>query len=252
MKYGYMSGFRADLLSEIKFAKEHFDFVEITLKPQLLGQSPQYFLKLKTSLKTLEVVGHVHWEIKELEKIYKNIKILKKLGAKKITIHPFSNNRQSLKQNVQNNIILLSQINDFCRKNKLQLLIENISSGPFNRAYNLAKILDEVPNLGIVLDIGHANRVSKMELNRFLKEFKSKIKHIHLHDNVGESDHLFFRNRAKLKKILTKIISVNYNGTITLETFAVLKNKQYLSLQFSGIKKQHIKQLETIRNFCGL
>ncbi len=47
MKFGYMSGFRADLLSEIKFVKEYFDFVEITLKPELLEYSLQYFQNLK-------------------------------------------------------------------------------------------------------------------------------------------------------------------------------------------------------------
>jgi hypothetical protein len=29
MKFGYMSGFRSDLISEIKFAKKHFGFTEI-------------------------------------------------------------------------------------------------------------------------------------------------------------------------------------------------------------------------------
>ncbi len=96
----------------------------------------------------------------------------------------------------------------------------------------MARLVDEIPNLGITLDIGHANKTSKIELSRFLKEFKSKIKHIHLHDNINKFGHLFFKNRAKLK-ILAKIISINYNETITLETFAILKNKQIHFFRFS-------------------
>lgn len=248
MKYGYMSGFRVDLESEIKFAKEYFDFTEITFKPEVLEYSQQYFSKLKNTLKTFKVIGHIHWEIKELKKIYKNIKLFKKLGAKKITIHPFSYEKQTLQKNIQNNIILISKINDFCTKNKIQLLIENVANGPFNKASNLAKLVDEIPNLGITLDVGHANKTSKIELSRFLKEQKSKIKHIHLHDNINNSDHLFFIDRTKLKKILTKIISTDYNGTITMETFAVLEKKQYVSLDFPKIKKLHIKQLDYLKN----
>ena len=133
MKYGYMAGFRSKLLSEIKFAKEYFDFIEVTLKPDLLERSSQYFSKIKNALEDFEILGHIHWEIKELEKIYKNIKIFKKLGAKKITIHPFSD------QSVQDNLIILTKINNFCIKNKLQLFIENISNEPFNKTLEANK-----------------------------------------------------------------------------------------------------------------
>lgn len=247
MKYGYMAGFRAELESEIKFAKKHFDFVEITLKPKSLDFPLQHFSALKNSLKNFEVIGHIHWEIKDFEKIYKNIKVLKKLGVKKITIHPFLDEEQTRKENIQNNIFFLSKINEFCLRNRIELLIENITNSPFNKASNLAKLIDNIPNVGMTLDIGHANKTSKSELSKFLKNFKSKIKHIHIHDNIGKFDHLFFNDPNRLKRIFTKIKSINYNGTILLETFAVIKNNQYVSLDFSEIKNRHIKQLEMVK-----
>jgi len=239
MKYGFMPSFEMDLISEIKFAKKYFDFIEITLRLDLSEYTLQYTSKLKTALNNFEIFGHIHWEIdpsKELNKIYEHIRIFKKLGAKKITIHPHPN--------IQN---VLSEINDFCNKNKLQLLIENTSSEPFNKATNLTKLTENVPNLGVTLDVGHANKTSKTELNNFLKKFKSKIKHIHIHDNVGKFDHLFFQDKDKFKRIITKINSINYNGTITLEMFAFLKNNQYVSVYGIKRRKLFIKQLEMIK-----
>lgn len=238
MKYGFMPSFEIDLLSEIEFAKKYFDFIEITLKLDLSEYTSQYILGLKCALNNFEVLGHIHWGIdplKELDKIYENIKLFRKLGVRKITIHPHSN--------IKN---VLSEINDFCKKNKLQLFIENTSSEPFNKATNLAKLVKDIPNIEITLDVGHANKTSGKELNNFLRKFKSKIKHIHLHDTANKFDHLFFRNRNKLKRIIAKISSMNYNATITLEMFAFLKNNQFISVYDAKRRKLLIKQLEII------
>lgn len=237
MKYGFMPSFELDLISEIKFAKKYSDFIEITLKLDLSEYTSQYISKLKATLNNFEVLGHIHWEIdpsKKLNKIYEHIRIFKKLGAKKITIHPYPNTQS-----------VLSEINDFCNKNKLQLLVENTSG--FNKATYLAKLVEDIPDVGITLDVGHANKTSRTELNNFLKKFKSKIKHIHLHDNTGDLDHLFFRNRNKLKRIITKISSINYNATITLEMFAFMKNNQSISVYDVKRRKLFIKQLEMIK-----
>lgn len=240
MKYGFMPSFEIDLLSEIESAKKYFDFIEVTLKLGLSEYTSQYISKLKHALNNFEALGHIHWEIdpsKELNKIYKNIRIFKKLGVKKITIHPHPN--------IKN---ILSEINDFCNKNKLQLFIENTSSEPFNKATNLTKLVKDIPNLEITLDVGHANKTSRKELNNFLKKFKAKIKHVHLHDTIDKFDHLFFKNRNKLKRTITKINSINYNGTITLEMFSVLQNKKSISVDGAERRNLLINQLKTIKN----
>ena len=46
-KFGYIPNSSVDLVSEIKFAKEYFDFVEITLKYNLGGYSEKYLKKIK-------------------------------------------------------------------------------------------------------------------------------------------------------------------------------------------------------------
>ncbi len=240
MKFGYMSGFRADLCSEIEFAKKHFDFTEVTIQPELLRTINNNFYNIKDALNGFEVLGHIHWEITEFNDIIKNIKILKNLGTKKITIHP----RQDL--NIGENANILKEINIFCQKNKMELLIENLSISPYSFVDSMSKLLEEIPSAGLTLDIGHANGNS--ELDGFIRNLALKIQHIHLHYNVGNSDHLFYDSKEELNEILSKINSFGYSGTILLETFSIMKDNENVSQEFLEIKKLHVEQLEKIKN----
>ncbi len=80
----------------------------------------------------------------------------------------------------------------------------------------------------MTLDIGHANSVSERELDGYLNLFSPKIKHIHLHYNRGEFDHLLFPKKQKkwLMHILEKLIKLNVKLTVTLEMFAILKKQK--------------------------
>jgi sugar phosphate isomerase/epimerase len=239
MKFGYMAGFRADLLTEINFAKKHFDFIEITLLPEILKTIDGLFSDLKNATADIEILGHIHWEIIETAEIIKNIEILKGLGAKKITIHPFQD--LSIKENVK----IFNEINNFTKENQLQLLIENVSKAPYNSADNLLKIIENIPGAKITLDIGHANRIN--EVDKFLKQFQNQIGHVHLHDNLGDLDHIFYDDHAKLKAILAKISSFGYDNTVLMETFSIMKDNQNTSQEFPELQGLHIKQLELIK-----
>jgi sugar phosphate isomerase/epimerase len=238
MKFGYMSGFRADLVSEIEFAKQYFDFTEITIQPALLQSIDNILLDLKNSLGEFEVVGHVHWEILALDEIIKNIEVLKSLGAKKVTIHPFQN------LSIEENIKIFTEIDIFMQKNEMQLLIENVSSAPFNVASDIEKLVEKIPNAKITLDIGHAN--INNELDKFIAILKSKIEHIHLHDNVGKADHLFFSDKNKLNDVISEIKSLGYDDTILLETFSIMQDNKNISQEFAEIKELHLGQLKMI------
>jgi len=235
-----MSGFRADLFSEIEFAKQYFDFTEITIQPELLKTIDNNFYDIKKALNGFEILGHIHWEITEFDSIIKNIEILESLGAKKITIHPFQN------LNIEENIKILNKINVFLQKNKMNLLIENVSSSPYSSEDSISKLLERIPNAGLTLDIGHANR--NLELDKFIKNLASKIQHIHLHYNIGDDDHLFYNEKEKIDEIFSKINLFGYNETILLETFSIMKNGKNVSQKFSEIKELHIEQLKKIKN----
>jgi len=234
-----MSGFRGDLISEIEFAKKHFDFTEITIQPELLEKIEDILPGLKKAVGSFAVLGHVHWEIVELDAIKKNIEVLKVLGAQKITMHPFNN------LSIEENVAIFKGLDIFLQKNCLQLLIENVSSAPFNFARELSQLLEKIPNAKITLDIGHANR--NKELDKFLEIFKNRIGHIHLHHNVGNSDHLFYTDKGKIDAILARIKSFDYDDTILLETFSIVQDGKNVSQEFPEIKKLHIGQLEYVQ-----
>ncbi len=244
MKFGYMSGFRTDLISEIKFAEEHFNFTEITIQPEVLKTINSIFHDLKKEIDSFETLGHIHWEITNFDDIVKNIEILKGLGCKKITIHPFQN------LTVKVNAEIFNKINIFLQKNGMGLLIENVSSRPYNSANMIAELLEKIPNANITLDTGHANRIS--ELDKFIDSLNKKISHIHIHDNIGNSEHLFFEDQNRLNGMFSKIRSFGYDGTILLETFSIMENGKNVSQEFPEIKKLHIKQLGKVKNYFAL
>lgn len=253
MRFGYMPGFETNLISEINFAKEGFDFIEITLKLSLKEYTDKYIETIKNALNNFEVLGHIHWEIdlskgneREIEKVFQMIEIYKKIGTKKITIHPSYGNGKNISKIKKNNLQSLLKINDFCRKNRIELLIENSATGPFSKASIMKELVVQIPNSAITLDIGHANRNS--ELDNFL-ELSSLIGHVHLHDNIQEKDHLPFTNRNKLYSCLENLEKLNYNDTITLEIFYSIKNSEYTPLGLTEKRKLLINQVKLVRDY---
>lgn len=248
MKFGYMSSFKSSLFSEIIFAKKYFDFIEITLELDFSKYTRKFIEELINVLEGFEVVAHLHWEInllkedfESLEKIFKLIEIYKKIGANKITIHPTSDNKDYV---FEKNLKSLLKINRYCRKRKIDLLIENSVYEPFNRSVYIKKLVTKIPGLGITLDIGHAKRC--LELDNFIKLSKF-IKHIHLHNNVGEKDHILFNNTEKLESLLSLINKTSYNKTITLEIFYDLVNNKSIPLPPLKRRELIINQLYLIK-----
>ena len=243
-----MPDFQQRLLSEIEFSKKYFDFIEITLELDLKKYSSKHITQIKTALGNFEILGHIHWGInlfnkRGLKKIEKSIKIFKKMGAKVITIHPHNGKEKDIEKLKQKNISQLIKINNFCKKNKIKLLIENRDKPPFNtvQAFN-----ENFSNFKMTFDTGHAYKNSRKEFENFLK-LKNKIKHIHLHDANKKSDHIIFNNKKKLKNLLEKIKKTGYNGTITLEIFRKVKSNKRLALEKDERRDLLIKQLGLIK-----
>src|SRR5262249_37610555 len=67
------------------------------------------------------------------------------------------------------------------------LMIENLPGG-FNNAAQLGELLDPLPELGLHLDIGHANLRNPYNMTReILRAYGPRLRHVHLHDNKGGS-----------------------------------------------------------------
>ncbi|MEM2281763.1 MAG: sugar phosphate isomerase/epimerase [Candidatus Bathyarchaeia archaeon] len=78
------------------------------------------------------------------------------------------------------------------------------------------KEIDE--NIGLALDVGHANLNGQIEL--FLKTFPDKIVHIHAHDNCGrEDEHLGVgHGTVDWRKFAEVLRQTGYNKTVVVES----------------------------------
>ncbi len=209
---------------------------------------------MKENLTNFEVLGHINWKLdltnrKDLKKIIKNIRIYKFFGSKKITIHFSTSTNGNQQQTKIKNFKALKCISDLCKKNKIQLLIENNVNSPFNLAKEFKYLLTKNLFLLMTLDIGHANSVSKKELNSYLNLFSPKIKHIHLHYNYGGFNHLLFPKKQKnwLICILKKMIKLNTKITVTLEMFTILKKQKPLLINGKLRQNLLLNQLKFIK-----
>jgi sugar phosphate isomerase/epimerase len=101
-------------------------------------------------------------------------------------------------------------------------MIENLP-GDYNSAAQLGELLDPLPELGLHLDIGHANlQVPANTTEEILAAYGSRLKHVHLHDNKGGHNDLHLplgTGTVDLRRAIEALISCKYDGTITLEVF---------------------------------
>jgi sugar phosphate isomerase/epimerase len=109
-------------------------------------------------------------------------------------------------------------------------MIENLP-GEFNSAAQLGELLDPVPELGLHLDIGHANlQVTHNTTEQILAAYGSRLRHVHLHDNKGGSADLHLPLGAgtlDVRRMIRALERCSYDGTITLEVFT--PDRHYLA-----------------------
>ena len=242
MKYGYMPYPDSDLISEVEFAKRYFDFMEVTssLDPSRYG--PSQILGIRRVLGGYPVLGHVHWDISlpdDLELMYKSIDFFIDIGAYAVTIHTDPNIGG-----------ILPAIYDYCRDNGIDLLIENPPSKPYNVASRFRELISDLPGIGVTMDIGHLMKSPVGELDRFMETFRGRIRHIHLHDSIDGFDHLFFLNVDRLRRIMGKIASIGYHGTITLEMALIYVDGSLRPLEGGERRSRLIEELRLVKGIA--
>jgi len=105
----------------------------------------------------------------------------------------------------------------------VKIAIENVPEPyPFlmKSVDHFARFFEEVDeDIGIVLDIGHANINGQTE--RFLTAFADKIVHIHAHDNHGKDDqHLGIGYGAvDWEKVAKLLKEISYDKAVVVESF---------------------------------
>jgi sugar phosphate isomerase/epimerase len=244
MLIGTMNHPARDVLSEIKWiAGMGFDFIDLTLEPPRAEARSIDVGAVRKALEdaNLKVVGHTAYYLPlcssfeslrraAVEELKACLKAFAALGVSWMNLHPdrqapFCDRRYVISRNIQT----IRDVLPLAQELGVGLMIENLPDG-FNSVAQLRELLDAVPELGLHLDIGHANLlVAANTTDEILAAYGSRLQHVHMHDNKGGSSDLHLPLGAgtiETEHYVRALQNAGYDGTITLEVFT--PDKRYL------------------------
>jgi sugar phosphate isomerase/epimerase len=249
MMIGAMNHPARDVLKEIEWIGQMgFDFIDLTLEPPMAEPRNLDFADVRAALENsgLKVVGHTAYYLPlcspfeslrraAVEELKLCIEGFSQVGARWMNLHP---DRQAplhdRKFIIERNLLSLRELMPAARDNGVGLMIENLP-GCYNTARQVAELLNPLPELGLHLDIGHANLL--VELNstdELLAAFGKRLRHVHLHDNKGGNADLHLPLGAgtlETDHYVRSLQAVGYDDTITLEVFTPDRHHLEYSLE---------------------
>jgi sugar phosphate isomerase/epimerase len=237
MMIGAMNHPARDVLGEIEWiGRMGFDFIDLTLEPPMAQPRSLNLSAVRDALEAndLKIVGHTAYYLPlcspfeslrraAVEELKACIEAFAQLGARWMNLHP---DRQAPLHDhkfiIDRNLASLRELFPVARDNGVGLMIENLP-GSYNTARQVGELLNPLPELGLHLDIGHANLL--VELNstdELLASFGKRLRHVHLHDNKGGNADLHLPLGAgtlETDHYVRSLQAVGYDDTITLEVF---------------------------------
>jgi sugar phosphate isomerase/epimerase len=215
--------------------KMDFDFLDLTLEPPHAASWKIDAPALKRLLadSNLRVVGHtapflpIASPVDELRQaavteFRRCIDVFQRVGALYMNVHPGMSPMHDRAFTVQRNLESLRELLSYGKKAGVGIMVENMPDR-FNTAQQLSELLDPLPELGLHLDIGHANLMTPMNMtSEILAAHGGRLKHVHLHDNRGGNQDLHLplgAGNIDVLGSLRALKSCGYDGTITLEVF---------------------------------
>lgn len=253
MQIGSMNHPGREVLAEIRqLAALEMEFIDLTLEPPSAAVRSLDVPALKTALAKvgMGVVGHTAYYLPlcspfeslrraAVEELILCLRAFAALGAKWMNIHP---DRQAplheRKFIIERNLQSLRELLPLARELKVGLMIENLP-GSFNTVGQLAELLEPEPELGLHLDIGHANLLTQYNTtDEILAAFGSRLCHVHLHDNKGGGSDLHLplgTGDLDTPRYIRSLQASGYDGTITLEVFS--PDRQYLVYSREVLRK---------------
>ncbi|MEW6252417.1 MAG: sugar phosphate isomerase/epimerase family protein [Planctomycetota bacterium] len=237
MRIGAMNHPRLDVLEEIHaLAALGFDFVDLTIEPPAAAHWRVDPARIRGALTELGLgaVGHTAYylpigspfeEIRRaaVRELKATFEVFAKIGVRQVNVHPDRYAPQHERAFIlDRDLQSLRELLDFARPLGLELMIENLP-GDFNTAAQLADLLEPLPELGLHLDIGHANLLVKPNTSaEILRAHGRRLRHVHLHDNRGGSEDLHLPlgvGNIDFVEQIGLLKAAGYDGTITLEVF---------------------------------
>jgi sugar phosphate isomerase/epimerase len=226
-----------DVLQEIEWiAAMGLGFIDLTLEPPKAASWKVDRSAIRQALQrhALRVVGHTAYylpiasgieEIRRasLEELRRCADAFAEIGAGWMNVHP---DRHAPMHDrsffVERNIATLKELIPYAAERGVGVMVENLP-GDFNTAKELGDLLDALPDLGLHLDIGHANLlVLHSTVEELLVSYGSRLRHVHLHDNKGGSADLHLplgTGTVDVRGAVRLLKQFGYDGTITLEVF---------------------------------
>ncbi len=237
MQIGAMNHPQREILAELQWMADlELDFIDLTLEPPDACSWKVNVPALAAAIKkyNLGVVGHTAFylplaspfpevrraAVVELERC---LSVFAAVGAKWMNVHPDRNIPfHTRDQLAKNNVASLRELMAAAQKHKVGVMVENLP-GWYNNARQLGELLNPLPDLGLHLDIGHANlETPQNTTEELLTAYGARVRHVHLHDNKGGhlDQHLpLGAGTLDIKKHLASLHAAGYDGTITLEVF---------------------------------
>jgi sugar phosphate isomerase/epimerase len=253
MLIGTMNHPGREILAEIEWmVNMEFDFIDLTLEPPQADVRRLDRRAVRQALESshLRVVGHTAYYLPlcspfesvrraAVEELKLCIEAFAGLGAAWMNIHPDStaplHDRNFL---IERNLQTIRELLPVSREFGVGLMIENLP-GSFNTVRQLAELLDPVPELGMHLDIGHANLlVDHNTTDEILVAYGQRLQHVHLHDNKGGGSDLHLplgAGTVDTAHYVRSLQSAGYDGTITLEVFT--PDRQHLDYSRHVLRK---------------
>jgi len=160
-----------------------------------------------------------------MKRLTQSIQYAADLNAKLWVLHPGAKSGISMfypGQDWKQNVESIQTLTETAKKYGVTVAVENLpekygflmkSAADFQRFYT-----DSGLETGIVLDFGHANLEGQIE--GFLTKLPSKILHVHVSDNHGETDQHLGLGYGKIdyKKIAAELKQTGFAGTIVIES----------------------------------
>lgn len=220
------------------------DFIDLTLEPPDAASWNVDSRMIRDALEAnrLRVVGHTAFylplasaieEIRQaaITELNRCLQRFSEIGVEWMNVHPDRHTPMHDRSfYIARNIASLTAVMESGKRRGVGVMIENLP-GDFNNAAQLGELLDPLPELGLHLDIGHANlMVAFNTTEEILNAYGPRLRHVHLHDNKGGHADLHLplgTGTVPLERSIQALQRAGYDGTITLEVFA--PDRHYLS-----------------------
>lgn len=238
MLIGAMNHPARDVLSEIEWmAQMRLEFIDLTLEPPRASVDKIDTRAVRAALNDhgMAIVGHTAYYLPLcspfesirracVEELKRCIAAFAEMGARWMNLHPDRTApMHDRKFIIEKNLQSLRELFVEARRFGIGLMIENLP-GTFNTVMQLSELMDPLPELGLHLDIGHANlQTDRNTTGDLLTAYGARLRHVHLHDNKGGNADLHLPLGAgtiEVAHYVHLLQSLGYDGTITLEVFS--------------------------------